>query len=89
MRNEPIFVSKQLDDNADYMKEVVGATVSFDLDFRELMVLERRIQLYYVNGLVDDVTILHIIKMLVATNDNEIEISKIDEIIKYSITTIK
>src|SRR5690625_2975007 len=82
MRNEPIFVSKQLDDNADYMKEVVGATVSFDLDFRELMVLERRIQLYYVNGLVADVTILHIIKMLVATNDNEVETSKVDEIIK-------
>ena len=82
MRNEPIFVSKQIDDNADYMREVVGARISFDLDFRELMVLKRRVQLYYVNGLVDDVTILHTIKMLVATNDNEVEISKADEIIE-------
>src|SRR5699024_3903471 len=82
MRNEPIFVSKQIDDNADYMREVVGARISFDLDFRELMVLKRGVQRYYVNGLVDDVTILHIIKMLVATNDNEVEISRADEIIE-------
>lgn len=82
MTKQPVYVSKQIDDNANYMKEVVGATVSFDLDFREIMVLEKRVQIYYLNGLVDDMTILQIIKMLVATNDNEYEIDKIDEIIE-------
>lgn len=82
MKKQPIFVSKIIDENAEYMKDVVGATVSFDLDFREILVLEKRVQIYYLNGLVDDMTILQIIKMLVSTNDNEFEKDKIDEIIE-------
>ena len=76
------FVSKQLADNEAYMREEVGATISYDLGFRKIMVLERQIQLYYVNGLVDDATIVEILKMLIRTNDNEAETDKLDSIIK-------
>lgn len=79
---QSIFVSKDLDENADYMKNEVGATISYDLDFREVIILERRIQLYYINGLVDDMTIVEILKMLVRSNDNEAETDKVDDIIK-------
>lgn len=78
----PVFVSNELTKNETYMRDEVGARVSFDLDFRELFVLERKIQLYYVNGLVDDTTIVEIIKMLVRSNDLESETDKLDEIIK-------
>lgn len=76
------FVYKQLQDNEQYMKKELGARVSFDLDFREVVILERNIQLYYVNGLVDDMTIVELLKMLVRTNDNESESDEIDDIIK-------
>ena len=76
------FVSKQLADNQAYMKEEVGATISYDLGFREVVVLERKIQLYYVNGLVDDGTIVEILKVLLYTNDNEVETDKVDSIIQ-------
>ncbi len=76
------FVYKQLQDNEQYMKQELGARVSFDLDFREVVILERNIQLYYVNGLVDDMTIVELLKMLVRTNDNESESDELDDIIK-------
>src|SRR5699024_4140877 len=77
-----IFVSKELSKNETYMRDEVGARVSFDLDFRELFVLQKKVQLYYVNGLVDDTTVVEIIKMLVRSNDLESETDKLDEIIK-------
>lgn len=76
------FVYKQLQDNEQFMKQELGARVSFDLDFREVVILERNIQLYYVNGLVDDMTIVELLKMLVRTNDNESESDELDDIIK-------
>src|SRR5690625_7410619 len=76
------FVSKQLADNQAYMKVEVGATISYDLGFREVVVFERIIQLYYVNGLVDDGMIVEILKVLLYTIDNEAETDKLVSIIK-------
>src|SRR5699024_9920116 len=64
------------------MKYEVGATISYDVDFRSITILEREVQLYYVNGLVDDMTIVQILRELVETNDFESEEDKIYDIIK-------
>ena len=64
------------------MKEQVGIGVSFDLGFRELIILKKKIHLYYLTGLTDSTTTLQIIKKLVDINDNESNRDKIPEIIK-------
>jgi stage V sporulation protein AF len=79
------FVAKDIETNEKFMKDVVGATVSYDVAFREITILGRRVQLYYVNGLVDDMTILHILKMLVHVNDDEAEEDKMFDIIQNRI----
>src|SRR5699024_147001 len=68
-----------------YMKYEVGATFSYDVDFREIKILKRDVQLYYVNGLVDDMTIVQILRELIETNDFESESDKIYDIIKNRI----
>src|SRR5690625_4486603 len=76
------FVAKNIERNEQYMRTELGVGVSYDVDFRELIVLERKVQLYYINGLVDDKTITEILKKLVEVNDVESEETKIFEIIK-------
>lgn len=84
MRNKEklVYVSKHIKDNEEYMKQVVGATVSFDVGFREIVVLERKIQIYFVNGLVDDQSVIEILKELIAINDVEVEKNKLADIVK-------
>lgn len=77
-----IFVQKDIEKNAGYMKRVVGATVSYDVGYRELIILGSQVQLYFVNGLVDDATVVEILKKLVQINDVEVEAYNIEEIIK-------
>src|SRR5690625_536031 len=84
-----LFVQKQLNKNAAYMKNVVGATVSFDVDFREVVVLHRRMQIYYINGLVDDVTVVELIKKLIDINDEEVDESKVVSIVKNRLVNLQ
>lgn len=77
-----VYVAKNIKDNEEYMKQVVGVTVSFDVGFREIVVLGRTIQIYFVNGLVDDKSVVEILKMLVSINDNEVESKKVADIVK-------
>lgn len=48
--------------NESYLKSKLGIGVSFDVGFRELVVLKKRIQLYYVTGLVDTDFVIEIMK---------------------------
>ncbi|WP_430791370.1 spore germination protein [Virgibacillus flavescens] len=68
--------------NESFMKERIGIGVSFDLGFRELIVLKKKVQMYYLTGLCDTSVILEIIKKLIDINDNESNKQKIPEIIK-------
>src|SRR5690625_6185105 len=77
-----LFVQKQISRNEAYMKEEVGAKVSYDVDFREVVVLHRKVQLYYNNGLVDDVTVVQLLKKIVEINDDEVEEEKLASIIQ-------
>src|SRR5690625_2164720 len=64
------------------MKQTLGANISFDIDFREIVILETKLQLYYVNGLVDDAGITQLLKKLISINDDEIEEDNIWEIVQ-------
>lgn len=76
------FVSKQLKENEQYMKDVVGVGISYDVDFREITMLGRKAQLYYVNGLVDSAAIQEILKVLIHINDDEVQEDKMYDIVQ-------
>ena len=74
-----------LQENEKFLKERVGVDVSFDVGFRAVKVLKKDIQLYYVNGLVDSLLIVEIIKKLITINDDENENTDIMSVIKNRI----
>ncbi|WP_083392055.1 spore germination protein [Bacillus sp. MUM 13] len=67
------------------MKDHVGLGKSFDLGVRKFIVLNKEIQLYYVNGLCDTRYIIEILEVLVGLNDRERNTSKVFEIVKNRI----
>src|SRR5699024_12322714 len=86
-REKVHYVSKDLDDNAKFMKDEAGATISFDLDYREIAIHDRRVQLYYVNVMVNDLTVATILKMLIHVNDDERESDKMFDIVRNRLVT--
>ncbi|GAB2574224.1 spore germination protein [Gracilibacillus alcaliphilus] len=57
--------------NKEYLTNRLGIGLSFDVDFRELIILKKKVQLYFVTGLVDGDALTEIIKKLVSINDDE------------------
>lgn len=65
-----------------YMKSRLGVDVSFDLGFREIIVLKQKVQIYYVTGLCDTSFIQQLLKELIEINDVESNKKKLPEIIE-------
>ncbi|MFC4387709.1 spore germination protein [Gracilibacillus marinus] len=64
-------IDKNIQDNQDFLESKLGLNVSFDVGFRELIVLKKKVQLYYVTGLVDSDFVIELIKKIIAINDDE------------------
>lgn len=75
-------IYEHLRENETYMKKRLGTDVSFDIDFREIVILDTKLQIYYVNGLVDDAAITQLLKKLISINDDEVESDDVWEIVK-------
>ncbi|MFB4166377.1 spore germination protein [Virgibacillus sp. JSM 102003] len=75
-------VSPKIDKTEAYMKDRIGIGTSFDLGFREIIILKKKIQIYYLTGLCDTSIVLEIIKKLVDINDKESNLKKVPEIIE-------
>ena len=80
-KKTPVKIS-QLKRVESYMRKHVGVGESFDVDVRKILVLETRIHLYYVNGLVDTPVVVELLKSLVDINDNEVEKNKVVDIVR-------
>lgn len=81
-------ISADIKDNQAFMKERVGVGVSYDLEFRELIVLKRKVQLYYLNGQVSDLVAIEIIKKLIDINDDETNQKKLFEIVENRLANL-
>ncbi|WP_249871912.1 spore germination protein [Oceanobacillus saliphilus] len=75
-------VSASIQDNKAYMEERLGMRNSFDIGYRELIILKRKVHIYYVTGLCDSAIIQELIKKLVEINDVETNVKKLPEIIE-------
>ncbi len=65
-------VRKRIDENYKVLADTLNLEKSFDVGFRELVILGRRIQMYYVTGLIDSVLISDIMTQLVLLNNLEL-----------------
>src|SRR5699024_12539529 len=74
-------ISANIKDNQALMKERAAVGVSYDLEFRELIVLKQKVQIYYLNGQVSDLVATEIIKKLIDINDDETNQKKLFEIV--------
>ncbi|MGJ9456869.1 spore germination protein [Oceanobacillus sp. CF4.6] len=75
-------ISASIQDNQAYMEEKLGMGSSFDIGFRELIILKQKVQIYYVTGLCDTSVIQELLKKLVEINDVETNTRKLPEIIE-------
>ncbi|GAA0481505.1 spore germination protein SpoVAF [Salinibacillus aidingensis] len=80
-KSQKIAVSEKLTENEKYMKDRVGVGTSFDLGFRQIKVLKKDVDIYYLTGMCDTAYIIEIIKKLVEINDFESNYSKVNEVI--------
>src|SRR5699024_6163582 len=81
-------ISSNIKDVQAYMKERVGVGISYDLEFRELVLLKRKVQLYFLNGQVSDLVAIEIIKKLVSINDEESNQKKLFEIVENRLANL-
>src|SRR5699024_4931260 len=86
MAKRKVPISSRIRDVQSYMESRLGIGVSYDVDFREIMILKQKVQLYYVNGLCDDKIIVQMLRTLIEINDYECEKSKIKEIVQNRLT---
>lgn len=77
-----LFVQQSIEANESYLQEKLAIGSSYDVDYRELIILQTKVQLYYVNGLVDDMSITQMLKVLVEINDHECEKSQLYKIVE-------
>ncbi|MBS4176458.1 spore germination protein [Lederbergia citrea] len=86
MKNKDLSIEKRIDKDLDnlenFFKKRVGLGTSFDIGQRKLVILKKRVDIYYVNGLTDSIYIIQIIKELVNLNNNEKPTKKIYELIE-------
>lgn len=68
-KEEKIRVYRNPDKNEAYFKNRVGMGISYDVGVRKLTILDREVQLYYLNGLCDTAFIIHLMRELVAINN--------------------
>ncbi|MDO5793794.1 MAG: spore germination protein [Turicibacter sp.] len=61
-------VEKNIDETQKILEENLGIGKSFDVGQREIIVMERRVQLYYVTGLVDSELVVDLMTQLLLLN---------------------
>src|SRR5690625_3575558 len=76
----PVF--KNVKDVQKYMETRVGSGVSYDVDHRNIYILKTEVQLYYLNGMVDDAIVTQILRELVEINDNETNQKQVGAIVE-------
>lgn len=77
-----IKVSKNYDDNVEFLKKELGAGTSFDVIVREMLVGGKKVALFGLNGLLDGQTLSQIMAALVETERGELVPNTLEKIFK-------
>ncbi len=76
-----INVYTDISKNEAYMKKRLGLDISYDMGYRELIILNRKIQLYYVSGLCDTSVIQDVLTTVIQINDVEVDADALEDIL--------
>ncbi len=87
-------ISTKIKENQEFMKTKLGVGTSFDVGFRELTILNKGVQLYYLTGLCDTAIIVQLLRNIVSLNDKEKTSYKVaekieGELIHQQVTKVK
>lgn len=75
----------KLEQNHKMMNERIGVDQSFDVGVRTLQLLDHKVNLYYVTGLVETPIIVEVMRQLMEMNDNEKDVTSAFQTIKEEI----
>ncbi|MGG3803073.1 spore germination protein [Metabacillus fastidiosus] len=78
-------IPSSLSEIEHYFQKNVGLNKSFDLGIRKFSVLDKKVNLYYVNGLCDTAYITEILEQLQEINDNVDEDGNLEEVFENRI----
>ncbi|MEC2062955.1 spore germination protein SpoVAF [Bacillus inaquosorum] len=81
-KEEKIRVYRNPAKNEAYFKNRVGMGTSYDVGVRKLNILDKEIQLYYLNGLSDTAYIIHLMRELVAINNRKEDADNLVDIVE-------
>lgn len=76
MGNNIYPLSRKLEENADYLKKMIGIGTSFDVGVREFLIKNVKIQLYYCNSLNDTLTIVELVRELLYLGEDDVHLHK-------------
>lgn len=82
-------VSSKILENERYLKEKLGIGTSFDVGVRKLSILNKELQIYFVNGLCDNQYIIELLKELMFLDASEKKELKIKEQIENRLTHVQ
>ncbi len=74
--NNPLPISKKIEENYELIKNMIGIDVSFDTGYREILVKNVKVQIYYVTGLCDTGYIIRLIRELLYLGEDDVILNK-------------
>lgn len=73
-------INKKIDDNLNYVKELVGVDTSYDIVFREYHIGRKRAASFSINGMTNDVLLTNIFQDMMALNPDELSVNTLHKV---------
>lgn len=78
--NEEQKIHKELDDNINYLKELLGVGETFDIVFREYKVGRRRAASFSINGMTNDVLLTNVFQDMMLFNQEDLTVNTLQKL---------
>ena len=84
-----ISVSKNYQENVDYLNKELGVPDCFDIVLREMSIGGKRIAIYSVNGMVDSQVVSYILDALIELERSDLIVNALDKLVKGRIINLQ
>ena len=82
-------VSKNCQENVDYLNRELGVPDCFDIVLREMSIGGKKVAIYSVNGMVDSNVVGFILEVLVSLERSDLIVNSLEKLVKRSIVTLQ
>ena len=82
-------VSKNYQENVDYINKELGVPDSFDIILREMSIGGKRVAIYSVNGMVDTHVVSYILDALIDLERSDLIVNALDKLVKGRIVNLQ